>query len=124
MARVTIEDCIDKIHNRFELVLLAGQRARAISSGAPLTVDRDNDKNPVISLREIAEETVKPEILREDLLTSLQRYSRNEESEEGSLPLLAGSENDEAVDNMSEEDLLRAMRDEADGASAASSGGR
>lgn len=124
MARVTIEDCIDKIPNRFELVLLAGQRARAISSGAPLTVDRDKDKNPVVSLREIAEETINPDRLREELLASLQRYSRNEEAEEGDLPLLAGSENDEAVDNMSEEDLLRAMRSEADGGSAGSSGGR
>lgn len=124
MARVTIEDCIDKIPNRFELVLLAGQRARAISSGAPLTVDRDKDKNPVVSLREIAEETINQDRLREELLASLQRYSRNEEAEEGDLPLLAGSENDEAVDNMSEEDLLRAMRSEADGGSAGSSGGR
>ncbi|MFZ5834508.1 MAG: DNA-directed RNA polymerase subunit omega, partial [Pseudomonadota bacterium] len=70
MARVTIEDCINKIENRFELVLLAGQRARAISSGAPLTVDRDRDKNPVVSLREIAEETINPDRLREDLLAS------------------------------------------------------
>ncbi len=124
MARVTIEDCIDKIENRFELVLLAGQRARAISSGAPLTVDRDRDKNPVVSLREIAEETINPDRLREDLLASLQRYSRNEESEEGGMPLLAGAENDEAVDTMSEEDLLRAMRSEAEGGSGPSSGGR
>ena len=124
MARVTIEDCIDKIHNRFELVLLAGQRARAISSGAPITVDRDNDKNPVVSLREIAEETVQPDRLREDLLASLQRYSRSEEAEVGGFPRLAGSENDEAVYNLSEEDLLRAMRNEADGGSASSSGGR
>lgn len=124
MARVTIEDCVDKIENRFELVLLAGQRARAISSGAPLTVDRDKDKNPVVSLREIAEETVNPDRLREDLLASLQRYSRNEEAEEGGLPLLAGAENDEATDTMSEEDLLRAMRSEAEGGNAASSGGR
>ncbi|HEX4889386.1 MAG TPA: DNA-directed RNA polymerase subunit omega [Alphaproteobacteria bacterium] len=124
MARVTIEDCIDKIPNRFELVLLAGQRAREISSGAPITVDRDNDKNPVVSLREIADETVEPGRLRNDLLASLQRYSRNEEAEEGGMPLLAGSENDEAVDNMSEEDLLRAMRNESDGGSASSGGGR
>ena len=124
MARVTIEDCIDKIPNRFELVLLAGQRARAISSGAPITIDRDNDKNPVVSLREIAEQTVIPARLRDDLLAGLQRYSRNEEAEEGGMPLLAGSENDEAVDSMSEEDLLRAMRNEAEGGSAGSSGGR
>lgn len=124
MARVTIEDCVDKIENRFELVLLAGQRARAISSGAPLTVDRDRDKNPVVSLREIAEETINPDRLRDDLLASLQRYSRNEEADEGGLPLLAGAENDEATDTMSEEDLLRAMRNEAEGGNAASSGGR
>ncbi len=124
MARVTIEDCVDKIPNRFELVLLAGQRARSISSGAPITVDRDNDKNPVVSLREIAEETVRPDLLREDLIAGLQRYSRSEETEEGGLPLLAGAENDEAVDNMSEEELLRAMRGEAEGGNAASSGGR
>lgn len=64
MARVTVEDCVDKVPNRFELVLLAGQRARQISSGASLTVDRDNDKNPVVALREIAEETIKPADLR------------------------------------------------------------
>lgn len=124
MARVTIEDCVDKVPNRFELVLLAGQRARAISSGAPITVDRDKDKNPVVSLREIAEETVVPERLKEDLIASLQRYSRNEEAEEGGMPLLAGAENDEAVDDMNEEDLLRAMRGEAEGGSASSGGGR
>mgnify|MGYP003395689697 CR=1 FL=1 len=124
MARVTIEDCIDKIPNRFELVLLAGQRAREISSGAAITVDRNNDKNPVVSLREIADESVQPQKLREDLLASLQRYSRSEEADEGGMPLLAGSENDEAVDDMSEEDLLRAMRNEAEGGSAATGGGR
>ena len=60
MARVTVEDCVDKVPNRFDLVLLASHRARAISQGAPLTVDRDNDKNPVVALREIAEQTVEP----------------------------------------------------------------
>lgn len=124
MARVTIEDCVGKVPNRFELVLLAGQRARSISSGAPITIDRDNDKNPVVSLREIAEETVVPERLREDLIASLQRYSRNEEAEEGGMPLLAGAENDEAADDMNEEDLLRAMRGEAEGGGPASGGGR
>ncbi len=69
MARVTVEDCIDKVDNRFELVLLASHRARMISSGAPLTIDRDRDKNPVVALREIADETISPEDLKEDLST-------------------------------------------------------
>jgi DNA-directed RNA polymerase subunit omega len=73
MARVTVEDCVDKVSNRFDLVLLAAERARAISGGAELTVDRDRDKNPVVALREIAEETVRPEILRENVIQSLQR---------------------------------------------------
>ncbi|MEP3300873.1 MAG: DNA-directed RNA polymerase subunit omega, partial [Roseibium sp.] len=71
MARVTVEDCIDKVENRFELVLLAAHRARMISSGSPLTLDRDNDKNPVVALREIAEQTVSPEDMKEDLIHSL-----------------------------------------------------
>ncbi|HAK64290.1 MAG: DNA-directed RNA polymerase subunit omega [Pseudomonadota bacterium] len=124
MARVTIEDCIDKLPNRFELVLLAGQRARAISAGAPITVERDNDKNPVVSLREIAEKTISPDRLREDLVSGLQRYSRTEDSDEMDTPLLAGAEKDEAADDMNEEDLLRALRGEADGRNAAPSGGR
>ena len=73
MARVTVEDCVDKIPNRFDLVLLAAQRAREISGGAELTVDRDRDKNPVVALREIAEETVVPKLLSETLIGSLQR---------------------------------------------------
>ncbi len=73
MARVTVEDCVDKIPNRFDLVLLAAQRARQISGGAELTVDRDRDKNPVVSLREIAEQSVKPKHLEEALIASLQR---------------------------------------------------
>jgi DNA-directed RNA polymerase subunit omega len=73
MARVTVEDCVDKVPNRFDLVLLAAQRAREISGGAELTIDRDRDKNPVVALREIAEETVRPVPLRESLVTSLQR---------------------------------------------------
>ena len=73
MARVTVEDCVDKIPNRFELVLLASQRARQISGGAELTIDRDRDKNPVVALREVAEETVKPRDLEEALVSSLQR---------------------------------------------------
>ena len=73
MARVTVEDCVDKIPNRFDLVLMAAQRARQISGGADLTIDRDRDKNPVVALREIAEETVKPKHLEESLVGSLQR---------------------------------------------------
>ena len=73
MARVTVEDCVDKIPNRFDLVLLASQRARQISGGADLTIDRDRDKNPVVALREIAETTVKPKHLEESLVGSLQR---------------------------------------------------
>ncbi len=73
MARVTVEDCVDKIPNRFDLVLLASQRARQISGGADVTVDRDRDKNPVVALREIAETTVKPKHLEESLIGNLQR---------------------------------------------------
>ncbi|HEY0960678.1 MAG TPA: DNA-directed RNA polymerase subunit omega [Novosphingobium sp.] len=73
MARVTVEDCVDKVPNRFDLVLLAAQRAREISGGAELTLDRDRDKNPVVALREIAEQTVKPTQLNETLIGSLQR---------------------------------------------------
>ena len=73
MARVTVEDCVDKIPNRFDLVLLAAERARAISGGAELTVDRDRDKNPVVALREIAEVTVFPVALKENLIQSLQK---------------------------------------------------
>jgi DNA-directed RNA polymerase subunit omega len=73
MARVTVEDCVDKVSNRFDLVLLAAERARAISGGAELTIDRDRDKNPVVALREIAEETVRPSVLKENVIQSLQR---------------------------------------------------
>ena len=73
MARVTVEDCVDKVPNRFDLVLLAAERARAIAGGAELTVDRDRDKNPVVALREIADETVRPAVLKENLIQSLQR---------------------------------------------------
>ena len=81
MARVTVEDCVDKIPNRFDLVLLAAQRAREISGGAALTVDRDRDKNPVVALREIAEETVVPKILKESVITSLQRVLPDDDDE-------------------------------------------
>ena len=82
MARVTVEDCVDKIPNRFELVALAAQRARHISAGAAITVERDNDKNPVVSLREIAEQTVDLDELREDTIKSLQRHVEQDEPED------------------------------------------
>ena len=82
MARVTVEDCIEKVPNRFELVMLATQRARKIGSGAALTIDRDNDKNPVVSLREIADETVDIAALKEEIITSNQRFLPQEEEEE------------------------------------------
>ena len=88
MARVTVEDCVDKISNRFELVMMASQRARAISAGAQLTVERDNDKNPVVSLREIAEDTVNKEELEEELIKSLQTFVATDEPEEEDIDLL------------------------------------
>ena len=81
MARVTVEDCIEKISNRFDLVLTAAQRARGISTGDPITVDRDNDKNPVVALREIADETISIDEVNEDLVKSLQRMKRREEEQ-------------------------------------------
>ncbi len=81
MARVTVEDCVDKIPNRFDLVLLAAQRARQISGGADLTIDRDRDKNPVVALREIAEVTVKPKDLEEAVVSNLQKVRVDEEDE-------------------------------------------
>ena len=82
MARVTVEDCIEKIPNRFDLVLAAAQRARDVASGNPLTIDRDNDKNPVVALREIAEETVDPDSLRDEIIKGLQKLSNPEISDE------------------------------------------
>ena len=81
MARVTVEDCVDKVPNRFDLILFAAQRARQVSAGADLTIDRDRDKNPVVALREIAEQTVKPSELEEAIVTSLQRVRIDEEDE-------------------------------------------
>lgn len=116
MARVTVEDCIDKVENRFELVLLASHRARMISSGSQLTVDRDNDKNPVVALREIAEATVSPQDLKEDLIHSLQKYVEVDEPEQpepvaGLLgaPTESREEDEVAFDQMSEEELLRGL---------------
>ncbi|TAN47350.1 MAG: DNA-directed RNA polymerase subunit omega [Rhodospirillales bacterium] len=85
MARVTVEDCVIKIPNRFELVMLAAQRARDISTGSPLTVDRDNDKNPVIALREIADETVSLDTLRNSLVQGLQKHVENDQPEDDNL---------------------------------------
>ena len=114
MARVTVEDCIDKVDNRFELVLLASHRARQISQGAQITVDRDNDKNPVVALREIADETLAPDDLKEDLIHSLQKYVEVDEPEPEAVPLIASpkaasDDGDVAFDRMSEEELLRGL---------------
>jgi len=116
MARVTVEDCIDKVDNRFELVLLASHRARQISQGAQISVDRDNDKNPVVALREIADATLAPEDLKEDLIHSLQKHVEVDEPEADGQELIdqadvapAADDRDEdnvAFDRMSEEDLL------------------
>lgn len=118
MARVTVEDCVDKVENRFELVLLAAHRARMISSGAQLTIDRDNDKNPVVALREIADQTIAPEDLKEDLIHSLQKYVEVDEPEAEIVPMIAspvtasgaaGEDTEVAFDRMSEEELLRGL---------------
>ena len=110
MARVTVEDCVDKVPNRFELVLLAAHRAREISSGAAITVDRDNDKNPVVSLREIADETQSADELRERLIEANQSQIEVDEPDDDSMALLMGAEADRpAEDDMSEEKLLRAL---------------
>lgn len=112
MARVTVEDCIDKVDNRFDLVLLAAHRARMISSGAPMTIDRDRDKNPVVALREIAEETLAAEDLREELIHSLQKYVEVDEPEPAPEPaeLQQRPAPDEMTfDRMSEEELLRGL---------------
>ena len=92
MARVTVEDCVDKVPNRFRLVMLAAQRARELSVGSQLTVDRDNDKNPVVALREIAEETVGVGDLEEELILGLQRHADTDDPEEEAAELLAMEE--------------------------------
>jgi DNA-directed RNA polymerase subunit omega len=116
MARVTVEDCVDKVENRFELVLLASHRARMISSGAPLAVDRDNDKNPVVALREIADSRFAPEDLKEDLIHSLQKHVEVDEPEMETVPSLAAPASpasdaigDVQFDRMTEEELLRGL---------------
>jgi len=114
MARVTVEDCVDKVPNRFELVMLAAHRARAISSGSPIAVERDNDKNPVVALREIADEAVAVEDLREDAIESYQRQIEVDEPEEDSMALLLGGASDSPVEDVSEDQLLRALMAEQD----------
>ena len=110
MARVTVEDCVDKVPNRFELVMLAAPRAREIAAGSPISVDRDNDKNPVVSLREIADETQTADELRERLIENNQTQIEVDEPEDDSMALLMGGEADRPEeDDMSEEKLLRAL---------------
>jgi DNA-directed RNA polymerase subunit omega len=110
MARVTVEDCVDKVPNRFELVMLAAHRAREIAAGSPVTVDRDNDKNPVVSLREIADETQSADALRERLIESNQNQIEVDEPEEDAMAILMGAEQDKPEeDSMSEEMLLRQL---------------
>ncbi|TCD14227.1 DNA-directed RNA polymerase subunit omega [Oricola cellulosilytica] len=108
MARVTVEDCIDKVENRFDLVLLAAHRARQVSQGAQITIDRDNDKNPVVALREIADQTLSPGDLKEDLIHSLQKHVEVDEPEENFADAAEGEDAPEALtfDSMSEEELL------------------
>ena len=110
MARVTVEDCVDKVPNRFELVMLAAHRAREITAGSPVTVDRDNDKNPVVSLREIADETQSADALRERMIESLQTQIEIDMPEDDEMALLMGAEVDRPQqDDLSEEKLLRAL---------------
>lgn len=110
MARVTVEDCVDKVPNRFELVMLAAHRAREISAGSALTVARDNDKNPVVALREIADETQLADDLRERQIEALQTQIEVDEPEDDAMALLMGAEADKpAEDDMSEERLLRQL---------------
>jgi len=117
MARVTVEDCIDKIENRFDLVLMASHRARMISSGAQITVARDNDKNPVVALREIADAHLSPGDLKEDLIHSLQKHVEIDEPEAEAAPPMVNNAfigqvdatGEAQFDRMTEEDLLRGL---------------
>lgn len=120
MARVTVEDCVLKVSNRFELVMLAAQRARNLGAGASLTVDRDDDKNPVIALREIAEQAIPPDDMRESLIHSIQKNVEVDEPEAGAAPVLAierrspilgrdDQASDTQVDVLTEEQLLRGL---------------
>ncbi|RJF84169.1 DNA-directed RNA polymerase subunit omega [Azospirillum cavernae] len=118
MARVTVEDCVLKVSNRFELVMMAAQRAREVASGAPLSIERDNDKNPVVALREIADETVSLEYLKNALIKGHQKHVEPDEPEEEIVELMAG-ENDWAARgaNMGDEDgMSETDGEEEDGA--------
>ena len=115
MARVTVEDCVDKVTNRFELVLFAAHRARGMSAGAELRVERDNDKNPVVALREIADEKLVPDEVREDLIGSLQKQVDVDEPEEDVVAPVAAPSDDakssqEEMTTMSEDDILTALQ--------------
>jgi DNA-directed RNA polymerase subunit omega len=116
MARVTVEDCVDKVENRFELVLLAGHRARQISQGSQITIDRDNDKNPVVALREIADETISPEDLKEDLIHSIQKHVEVDEPEANAAAIAAMDLSEDTADDAmtfdqnSEEELLASIQ--------------
>lgn len=115
MARVTVEDCVDKVTNRFELVLFAAHRARGMSAGAELLVDRDNDKNPVVALREIADEKLAPDEVREDLIGSLQKQVDEDEPEEdvvapAATPAGDANTSQEEMTAMSEDDILTALQ--------------
>jgi DNA-directed RNA polymerase subunit omega len=117
MARVTVEDCVGKVPNRFELVLLAAHRARAIKSGSHVTIEAENDKNPVIALREIAEKTIAPGDMREGLIHSIQVNVELDEPEPGAAPIhplrpMLGRDDqstDTLVDMMTEEQMLRGL---------------
>ena len=118
MARVTVEDCVEKVPNRFDLVLLASHRSRNISAGSSLTVDRDNDKTPVVALRELAEGNLELDELRESLVTNLQRVITDddmpEEVQEEAAPVLALEHGETKAQEMSEADLLRALQGDRD----------
>lgn len=123
MARVTVEDCVDKVPNRFDLVMLAAHRARELAAGAPPSIDRDNDKNPVIALREIADEAISPDVLHEQAIESYQRHIEVDEPEEDNMALLMGGGAEapqqpqpqhHAPDDIDEEKLLRALMAEQD----------
>ena len=112
MARVTVEDCIEKVTNRFDLVMFAARRARNISAGADLLLDRDNDKNPVVALREIAEDKIKPAALEENVITSLERVIP---SEDGDAPKERPALEDRRRAPMTELDMLKALQSDRDG---------
>ena len=116
MARVTVEDCVEKIPNRFDLVLLASHRSRNIAAGATLTIDRDNDKTPVVSLRELADETLDLEQLRDSLVSGLQRVITDDDmpEEEEAAPILALEAGPAQPKEMSEADLIRALQGDRD----------